>query len=88
MTGLIIKERMLLKWSSTHDVNSVTGLETLRSANPQPLFLRQSYCTSQGRSSCLTELNVIEVALILDLLKVAFTIAKVMQRQIVGWMCE
>jgi hypothetical protein len=62
MTGLLINGPNLLKWNSTHDVNSVTALETLSSTYPQPLFQRQSYCTSQGHSSCLTETTVITLS--------------------------
>jgi hypothetical protein len=32
MSGLIINGPILLKWISTHDVNTVTAIETLSSA--------------------------------------------------------
>jgi hypothetical protein len=35
MRDLIVKEPLLLKWNTTHDVSSVTALEILRSAYPQ-----------------------------------------------------
>jgi hypothetical protein len=55
MRGLIINGPMLLKWNSTHNANSVTALETLRSACPKPLSQRKSHCTSHDHSLCLTE---------------------------------
>lgn len=54
-TGLIIKEPMLLKWKSTRDVDSATALKTLGSAYSPKLFCQESYCTSEGHSSCPTK---------------------------------